>query len=93
MLAIHKARATWHRAPRVSVIGVGVMVVAGAADVTVHLLSGGHHHPDGVMAHGAHLLGIAGMVLVLTGLIAFGVRRSSGRRSGTSKEGPHDAHR
>lgn len=76
-----------------SAIGVLVMVGAGVADVTVHLLAAGHHHPDGVLAHGAHLLGFAGMVLVLVGLLAFGARRSSGRRAGPNKEGLHDAHR
>lgn len=93
MLAIQKARATWRRAPRISAVGVVVMIVAGVADVTVHLMADGHHHPDGVLAHGAHLLGIAGMVLVLVGLVAFGARRSVGRRFGPHLEGPHDAHR
>lgn len=81
------------RIPRISAVGIVVMIIAGVADVAVHLLTGGHHHPEAAWAHGAHLLGIAGMVLVLVGLIAFGARRSVGRRSGPDMEGPRDAHR
>lgn len=80
------------RAPRLSVVGIMVMIVAGMTDVTVHLLTADHLHSGAAWAHGAHLLGIAGMVLVLVGLV-FGARRSVGRRSGQNMEGPHDAHR
>lgn len=93
MLAIQKARAGLVRIPRISAAGIVAMVVAGVSDVTIHLLTAGHHHAEAAWAHGAHLLGIAGMVLVLVGLIAFGAQRSVGRRSGPNMEGPRDAHR
>lgn len=96
MLAIQKARAAWRRAPRISLIGLMVMVLAGMLDVAVHLVAPDHAHgTDLALAHGAHLLGIAGMVLVLVGLVAFGTRRTRtrSRTGGSHMEVPRDAHR
>ena len=62
--------------PVLSRAGLPLMVVAGALDVFVHLVSGEHagHHGFGP-EHAAHLLGVVGMVLVLTGVVAYGARR------------------
>ena len=61
--------------------GLLLIVAAGVGDVAVHLLSGAHagHHGFG-LAHLAHLLGVVGMVLVLIGVVADGVRRQFDRR-------------
>jgi hypothetical protein len=53
------------------------MAVGGAMDIVVHL---GPQHDDGHAAfhleeHLAHLVGVAGMVLVWTGVVLTGVRR------------------
>lgn len=79
MLTIETARRL-HREvrelPAVSRAGLLLMITAGALDVIVHLASVGHagHHGVGV-EHAAHLLGIVGMVLVLTGVVIYGARR------------------
>lgn len=80
--------------PAASRAGVALMVVAGAVDVVVHLVAGenaGHHGfgPE----HGAHLLGVVGMVLVLAGVVIHGARRQL--RRAAAKPGGLDpnAHR
>lgn len=82
------------RLPVLMLIGLGVMAVGGALDVIVHLIGTGHHVHDGfVPEHGAHLIGIAGMVLVLAGLVRHGASRH--RRPRAVKHGglESDAHR
>lgn len=79
--------------PRAIAIGAVLMAVAGVVDVIVHVVTADEHHHAVALVHGAHLLGFAGMVLVLVGVAAFGIRRSTGRHAGPSEEAPHDAHR
>lgn len=74
--------------------GLLLMMVAGALDVVVHLTAdehGGHHGfgPE----HWAHLLGLVGMVLVLSGVVVYGARRQL--RRAAAKPGGLDpnAHR
>ena len=89
MLVIQSARrlaADLARLPLVSRAGLVAMVTAGVADVAVHVASGQHVvHQHGLgPEHIAHLLGVAGMVLVLVGIAAFGVRRSNHSTGGSS---------
>jgi len=80
--------------PALTRIGLLLMVVAGTFDVVVHLAAGEHagHHGFGP-EHAAHLLGVVGMVLVLAGVVTFGVRRQL--RRAAAKPGGLDpnAHR
>jgi hypothetical protein len=64
------------RLPPLMVIGLLVMVVGGVLDVVVHLQPAGHGPHPGVGAeHVAHVVGIAGMSLVLAGVVLDGARR------------------
>lgn len=80
--------------PAVSRIGLLLLVAAGAFDVVVHLTAGEHagHHGFG-LEHVAHLLGVVGMVFVLTGVVTYGARRQL--RRAAAKRGGLDpnAHR
>jgi hypothetical protein len=79
--------------PVLSRIGLLVMIVAGALDAAVHLSMGDHaghaaNHGFG-LEHFAHALGIVGMVLVLAGVVAYGIRRQV-RRHGAANSGGLD---
>ena len=73
-------------------IGLALLVAAGAFAVAVHL-AGGHHAGHTGIAHVAHLVGIAGMALVMAGVVTHGVRRQL--RRAAAKPGGLDpnAHR
>lgn len=93
MLVIQLLRGI-RRFPLLMLLGLGVMAVGGAMDVIVHVIGTGHHVHEGfVPEHGAHLVGIAGMVLVLAGLVTHGASRH--RRPRAAKHGglESDAHR
>lgn len=58
------------------VIGLVVMVIGGVLDVVVHLQPAGHGpHAGFGTEHLAHVVGIAGMSLVLAGVVLHGARR------------------
>lgn len=67
------------RLPILMLLGLAVMAVGGALDIVVHGLGFAHaahdHVHDFGIEHLAHLVGIAGMVLVLAGLVTHGARR------------------
>lgn len=71
--------------PRVARIGLAVMLAGLVADVVEHAVI--PHVHDQLIAgfpvgeHGAHAVVVAGMVVVLGGVLADGVRTSHGRRS------------
>jgi len=97
MLTIESGRRLFLEAasfPALSRIGLLLMVAAGAFDVIVHLTAGEHagHHGFGP-EHVAHLLGVVGMVFVLTGVMTYGARRQL--RRAAAKRGGLDpnAHR
>jgi hypothetical protein len=57
-------------------VGLALMAVAGVLDVVVHTTGAGHHGSTAAGSeHIAHLLGIAGMTLVLAGVVIHGARR------------------
>jgi hypothetical protein len=94
MLAIDLARKA-RRLPLVILIGLVLMAAGALLDVAIQLGTASHHaHHEGFgRAHVGHLVAIAGMVLVLVGVVAHGVR--SHRRPGAATHGglAHDAHR
>ena len=94
MLAIDLARKT-RQLPLVILIGLVLMAAGALLDVVMQLGTASHHvHHEGFRgAHVGHLIAIAGMVFVLVGVVAHGVR--SHRRPGAATNGglDHNAHR
>jgi len=80
--------------PALSRVGLLLMVAAGVFDVVVHLASGEHagHHEFGPEQL-AHLLGVVGMVLVLTGVVTYGARRQLRREAAKPGGLDPNAHR
>ena len=91
MLAIQRQVKELRRIPLVSMLGLVVMVFAGVFDVVVHMLGSPHagHHEFGPEQL-AHLLGIAGMVLILAGVVIDGARRQLRQRA--ARNGGFDGH-
>lgn len=97
MLVIDVARdagRTARRLPIVLIIGLLAMVIAGILDVVLHLSSSGHagHHVP-APEHLAHLVGMAGMVLILAGVVMHGLRRQLRQRAARNGGFDHNAHR
>ena len=80
------------RIPATSKLGLAVMVIAGAVDVAAHLMTDVHagHHGEFGAGHLAHLVGIAGMLLVLAGVVIDGARRQLRQRA--ARNGGSDGH-
>jgi len=94
MLAIDIARKA-RQLPLMILIGLVLMAAGALLDVVIQVGTASHHaqHQGFGGAHVGHLIAIAGMVLVLAGVVAHGVR--SHRRPGAASHGglDHDAHR
>ncbi len=69
------------RFPRLGWLGGAVMVAGLALDAYVHATTRVVPGAFTAAAHGAHLVVLVGMVLLLTGVVVDGVRRSKGRPS------------
>ncbi|MGH2385429.1 MAG: hypothetical protein ACRDGB_10320 [Candidatus Limnocylindria bacterium] len=80
--------------PALTRFGLLLLVFAGVLDVFVHLAAADHVGHSGI-EHLAHVVGIVGMVLVLAGVVAHGVRRHLSRRalSAANSGGTRDATR
>ena len=71
--------------------GLVVMAIGGLLDVVIHVALTPHaHDADLGSEHLAHLVGIAGMSLVLAGLVLHGARRH--RRPRAARSGGLDSH-
>ena len=93
MLVIHVLLAL-RRLPPLILIGLLVMATGGVLDVVIHLGPAGHgSHSSLATEHLAHMVGVAGMSLVLAGLVLHGARRH--RRPRADRHGGLDtnAHR
>jgi hypothetical protein len=68
------------RPPVLALVGVAIAVAGLGLDVVVHLTAISHEHHAGfsLSEHGAHLIGLIGMVIALAGVVLSGARR--GRR-------------
>jgi len=66
------------RPPLLALIGVGIAIFGLGLDTVVHLSAAAeaHHHEIGFSfeEHGAHLVGLIGMVVALAGVVIDGVR-------------------
>lgn len=93
MFAIERMKRL-RRLPLLMLLGLGLMAVGGLLDVVVHL-GPMHEGPHGGFEaeHGAHLVGIAGMVLVLAGVVSHGARRQLRQRAARTGGFDRDAHR
>lgn len=92
--ALREALGEIRRMPPVAVVGLVVMVAAGALDVVLHLGGAGHfEHHSLVSEHLAHGLGVAGMVLVLAGVATHGARRQLRQRAARTGGFDRNAHR
>jgi hypothetical protein len=69
------------RPPLVSLIGIAVAAAGLMLDAVVHLSATPHHHQLGfsLQEHGAHLVVLIGMLLILGGIVWDGARRGSRR--------------
>ena len=72
-----------HRPPLLALLGIAIAMAGLGLDAAVHLTATAHHHDTGfsITEHGAHLVGLTGMVVALAGIVIDGVR--SGRRHRT----------
>lgn len=99
MLTIENLLRHVRRIPALLLIGVALMAVGGAADVVAHLVvPADAHYAHRVMGgdptgHVAHLIGLAGMVLVLAGVVMHGVRSTRRRPAASNGGSDSDAHR
>jgi hypothetical protein len=93
--AVRRLAADAKELPSLTVVGFGVMALAGVMEVLLYLAAGSqavHSHGGFAPERGAHLLGITGMVLTLAGIFIEArrpIRRSSAKTGGLD---PH-AHR
>jgi hypothetical protein len=91
MLTLQSLARELLRVPRLTLIGVAILILGGIADVTAHVTAiehAGHLHEHTGPEAAAHLIGFVGMVVTLLGVLLEGVRQSiSGRRAGTTKGG------
>jgi hypothetical protein len=83
------------RLPLPMILGLALMAAGGVLDVAIHFGPVDHHaHAGFVSEHAAHLVGIAGMALVLAGLVMHGARHQIRRRRAANHGGPDsNAHR
>jgi len=80
--------------PPTMLLGLLVMVAGGVLDVVIHLGPAAHEAHHGFMAeHLAHLIGIAGMSLVLLGVVLHGARRQRRPRAANHGGLDSNAHR
>jgi hypothetical protein len=83
--------AALRRLPSLMLIGLLVMATGGALDVAMHIGATDHAaHSGFATEHLAHVVGIAGMSLVLAGLVLHGARRH--RRPRADRHGGLDSH-
>jgi hypothetical protein len=90
MLVIQRLKAL-RRLPILMLAGLLVMAIGGLLDVVIHVTPMAHAHDAGLVSeHLAHVVGIAGMSLVLAGLVLHGARRH--RRPRAARTGGLHSH-
>ncbi len=92
MLALETAARALQALPILTRVGLAVLVVGGLADLAAHVAivyqAAGHDHGFTPYEVAAHVVVFAGMVLVLLGVVADGVRRPRpGRSAGNTSKG------
>ncbi len=67
--------------PRTSLVGLTIIALGVAVDLTVHLAVGADHGPAGFTPseHAAHFIVLPGMVLTLAGIVIDGARHQAQR--------------
>lgn len=89
MLTIEHARRAIAAVPHLALVGLGLLAAGVAADVAVHVTASAEHaHGFSPAEVASHLIVFVGMVVILLGVVADGVRQSrSGRSTGASTKG------
>lgn len=91
MLTLDGLLGELRKMPRLTQIGVVILVFGGFADVMAHLAAvehAGHLHEHTDSEIAAHLIGFVGMVVTLLGVLLDGARQSiAGRRAGPTQGG------
>jgi hypothetical protein len=92
MLAIESVVRDIRPLPALTRVGLAVLVLGGLADLAAHIAvtapETGHGHGFTPAEVEAHLVVLAGMVLVLIGVVVDGVRRTRpGRSAGNTSTG------
>lgn len=66
-----------HRPPLLTLLGIAIAIAGLGLDAAVHLSAAAHHHETGfsLAEHGAHLVGLTGMVVALAGVVISGAGR------------------
>jgi len=81
------------RLPLAMILGLALMAAGGVLDIAIHLgpAAAEHHHvhESFASAHAAHLVGIAGMALVLAGVVVHGARRQRTHTTGGPDSNAH----
>lgn len=75
--------------PLLARIGLVAMVVGAVLDVALSVMAGPHVMHSGMQMgvnHTGHLIALAGMVLVLAGVVIHGARRQRNRRSSAAND-------
>lgn len=94
MFAIQIVLREVRRLPLLMLLGLAVMAAGGALDVILHLGPPSEHvHAGFGSEHVAHVIGIAGMVLVLGGVVSHGARRQHRQRADIHGGFESNAHR
>jgi hypothetical protein len=92
MLAIEALVRELGALPVLTRVGLAVLILGGLADLAAHVAivdqAAGHDHGFTPTEAAAHIVVFAGMVLVLLGVVADGVRRPCpGRSAGNTSKG------
>lgn len=88
--AVRRLAADAKELPSLTVVGFGLLALAGVMEVLLFLAAGSqavHSHGGFAPERGAHLLGITGMVLTLAGVL--NEARHPTRRSSATSGGSH----
>jgi hypothetical protein len=82
------------RPPLISLLGLAVGAAGLGLDTFIHLTAGPVHHHAGFSPseHGAHLVVLIGMVLVLAGIVFDGVRHGRDAGPVTQSTGRSSSH-
>ena len=94
--AVKRLAADAKELPSLTVVGFGVMALAGVMEVLLFLAAGsqtGHMHGGFAPERGAPLLGITGMVITLAGVVIEAARHPSRRSSAPLRGSDSHAHR
>jgi hypothetical protein len=83
------------RPPLLSLVGFGIAIAGLGLDAVAHLAGSGDHHHAGFSGseHAAHLVGLIGMLIALSGVVIDGARRAGSHTTSNVERSSNHAHR